>query len=201
MRSTPEASVSSRTNSLPLALALTAAVSALWYTGQRVRVPQGVQPVGDFDAEQYMGHWYELARIDYVFERGLTSCTADYALQADGSVQVTNRGFDPSRGVWKSATAIAKPLSDAGSGSLKVSFFRPFYAGYHVVHVDHDEGLAVVVGDGVRYCWILARSPSIDASAYTRLVSIAARNGVDVSKLIRVPHGAALAAGDRAKAA
>jgi len=96
MRSTPEASASSRTNSLPLALALTAAVSALWYTGQRVRVPQGVQPVGDFDVEQYMGHWYELARIDYVFERGLTSCTGRHS--PVGLLGLQRKWTDASRG-------------------------------------------------------------------------------------------------------
>ncbi|MDR0258315.1 MAG: lipocalin family protein [Comamonas sp.] len=201
MRRTPEASASSRTSSLPLAVALTAAVSALWYTGQRVRVPKNVRPVQDFDAEQYMGHWYELARIDYVFERGLTSCTADYCLQDDGTVQVTNRGFDPERGQWKSATAVAKLLSGPEVGSLKVSFFRPLYAGYHVVYVDHDAGHAVVVGDAAKYAWILSRTPSIDEAAYTRLVAIAASNGVDASRLIRVPHGAALEMVETSKAA
>lgn len=194
MRRSSQAQPASRTPALPFAMALAAAVSALWYTSQRVRVPKNVRPVQDFDAEQYMGHWYELARIDYVFERGLTSCTADYVLQSNGDVQVTNRGFDPERGAWKSATAVAKLLSGPESGSLKVSFFRPFYAGYHVVYVDHDAGHAVVVGDGAKYAWILARSPSIDEAAYTRLVAIAASNGVDVSRMIRFPHGAALEA-------
>lgn len=201
MRSRSPKPASTRTSSFPLAVALTAAVSAMWYTGQRVRVPKNVRPVQDFDAQQYMGHWYELARIDYMYERGLTSCTADYALQDDGSVQVTNRGFDPQRGKWKSATAVAKLLSDPEVGSLKVSFFRPFYAGYHVVYVDHAAGHAVVVGDGAKYAWILSRTPSIDEASYTRLVAIAASNGVDVSGLIRVPHGAALEVVEAAKAA
>lgn len=201
MRCTSRPPVSSKSSRLPLGMALaTAALSALWYTGQRVRVPDGVKPVRGFDVERYMGHWYELARIDYVFERGLTSCTAQYELQSDGTVQVTNRGFDPVRRAWKSATALAKLLSRADSGSLKVSFFRPFYAGYHVVHVDHDAGHAVVVGDGAKYCWILSRSPSIDEAAYERLLAIAASNGVDASELIRVPHGAALDITDATKA-
>ena len=201
MRSTPRAAATAKTSSFPLAMVLTAAVSALWYAGQRVRVPQNVRPVQDFDAEQYMGHWYELSRIDYVFERGLTSCTADYVLQSDGTVQVTNRGFDPANGRWKSATAVAKLLAGPEVGSLKVSFFRPFYAGYHVVYVDHDAGHAVVVGDGAKYAWILSRTPSIDDAAYTRLVAIAVSNGVDASRLVRVPHGAALEMVESSKAA
>ncbi|MBH1964642.1 MAG: lipocalin family protein [Comamonadaceae bacterium] len=167
-------------------------VAAGWYFAQRVSPPASVQPVRDFELERYLGHWYEVARIDYMFERGITSCTADYGLNKDGTVSVFNQGFDPEKGVWKSAKAIAKFAGPPNEGALKVSFFRPFYSGYYVVHVDNDYQHAVVVGDGCKYCWVLSRSPDMDDELYTELLSVAQANGVDTVKMHRVPHGAPL---------
>lgn len=169
-----------------------AAIVAGWYFAQRVSVPDDVLPVEDFDLERYLGHWYEIARIDYFFEQGLTSCTADYRLGTDGLLRVFNQGFDPEKGVWKSAKAVAQFIGSPTDGSLKVSFFRPFYSGYYVVHVDDDYQHAVVVGDGCRYCWVLSRTPEMDDKLYTGLLSVAAANGVDISRMHRVPHGALL---------
>ncbi len=172
-----------------------AALAVGWYFAQRVSTPAEVLPVEDFEAERYLGHWYEIARIDYLFERGLTSCTADYDLNPDGSLSVFNQGFNPKTGEWKSAKAVAKFVGDPSIASLKVSFFRPFYAGYHVVHVDADYQHAVVVGDGSKYCWVLSRSPDVDEKLYAGLLSVAAANGVDISRMQRVPHGAVLEEG------
>ncbi|QNP50387.1 lipocalin family protein [Diaphorobacter aerolatus] len=147
-------------------------------------------PVNDFDAPEYMGHWYEIARIDHRFERGMTSTTAQYKLLDDGTVSIVNRGFDPARGTWKQSHAKAKFLGDSSVGSLKVSFFWPFQGGYNVVYVDADYSTAVVIGDDVKYFWILSRSPDMDDATYDRLLEVGRSNGVDVRKVLRVPHGA-----------
>jgi apolipoprotein D and lipocalin family protein len=169
-----------------------AAIAVGCYFAQRVTVPAYVLPVEDFEVERYLGHWYEIARIDYFFERGLTSCTADYDLNADGSMTVFNQGFDPKKGAWKSAKAVAKFIGAPSNGSLKVSFFRPIYSGYHIVHVDAEYQYAVVVGDRSKYCWVLSRSPDMDEKLYAGLLSVAAANGVDISRMHKVPHGALL---------
>ena len=57
--------------------------------------PASVQPVGNFDVSRYLGRWYEVARIDQRFEKGLVRTRAEYSLAPNGSVQVVNRGFDP----------------------------------------------------------------------------------------------------------
>ncbi|MBB6577642.1 lipocalin [Comamonas odontotermitis] len=111
-------------------------------------------------------------------------------MNADGTVRVFNQGFDPEKGVWKSAKAVARFIGAHTEGALKVSFFRPFYSGYYVVHVDDDYQCAVVVGDGCRYCWVLSRSPEMNDKLYAGLLSVAAANGVDISRMHRVPHGA-----------
>ena len=56
--------------------------------------PQGIAAVSPFDLARYEGRWYELARLDHSFERGMMDVSATYQRQSDGSVRVVNRGFD-----------------------------------------------------------------------------------------------------------
>ena len=44
-------------------------------------LPQGVEPVRPFDASRYLGTWYEIARLDHSFERGLEQVSATYREQ------------------------------------------------------------------------------------------------------------------------
>ncbi|MPN45564.1 Outer membrane lipoprotein Blc [bioreactor metagenome] len=153
-------------------------------------VPKGVTPWGEFDVDSYMGHWYEVARLERRFERNLTSCSADYLRLPDGTVQVTNRGFNTDSGEWEQAKAVAKFTGDASVGALKVSFIRPFYGGYNVVYVDDAYEHAVVIGDSLDYFWILSRSPQVSDKKYAELLDVAQRNGVDIERVVRIPHGA-----------
>ncbi|MEG0113024.1 MAG: lipocalin family protein, partial [Comamonas sp.] len=127
-----------------LAVVITGAAVAL--PGCAVSVPQGVQPVSGFDASKYMGAWYELARIDHRFEKGLTQVSATYSLNADGSVTVLNRGYDPAKQAWREAQGKARFLGQADEAALKVSFFGPFYGGYNVVSLDDQYQTALVIG-------------------------------------------------------
>ena len=54
-----------------------------------------------FDINRYQGKWYEIARLDHSFERGLSDVTANYRLQPDGSVEVINRGYDTRQMQWR----------------------------------------------------------------------------------------------------
>ena len=55
--------------------------------------PDGVKPVSNFDADAYLGTWYEIARLDHSFERGLSRVTAEYSRREDGGIRVINQGF------------------------------------------------------------------------------------------------------------
>jgi apolipoprotein D and lipocalin family protein len=90
-------------------------------------MPEGVYPVEGFDINQYTGKWYEIARLDHSFERGLNNVTAQYSLRDDGGVKVINRGFSPAENKWKEAEGKAYFVKDPNVGYLKVSFFGPFY--------------------------------------------------------------------------
>ena len=167
-----------------MALAITGAAVAL--PGCAVSVPQGVQPVSGFDASKYMGTWYELARIDHRFEKGLTQVTASYSLNADGSVTVVNRGYDPAKQQWREAQGKARFLGQADEAALKVSFFGPFYGGYNVVSLDEQYQTALVIGSSTVYMWILSRSKTIPATQRQALLQKAQALGVDLDQVIRV---------------
>lgn len=149
--------------------------------------PDGVRPVTSFDINRYLGQWYEIARLDHSFERGMSDVSATYQLQDDGSVKVINRGYDTQRQEWKEAIGRALFIGDSGTASLKVSFFGPFYGGYHVIALDQEDyRWALVSGPDRDYLWILARDKTLPAKVREQLVSQARTLGFATDKLIWV---------------
>ena len=152
------------------------------------QIPDGVEAVGGFDAERYLGTWYEIARLDHRFERGLEDISATYTAREGGGIDVRNRGFDPAKGEWREARGRARFAGSPEIGSLEVSFFGPFYGGYNVVELDPDYQIALVVGPTRSYLWILARRPDPSREEVERLVRRARELGFDTELLIYVPH-------------
>ena len=151
-------------------------------------IPEGLQPVRGFVLERYLGTWYEAARLDHRFERGLSDVSAEYARNADGSVRVINRGYDAEGARWKEAVGRAEFTGDADTASLKVSFFGPFYGGYHIVALDPDYRWSIVSGPSREYLWLLTREKQAPASLLDDLIEKAARLGFPTERLIRVEH-------------
>ncbi len=150
-------------------------------------VPQGVTPVASFDIERYLGTWYEIARLDHRFERGLSRVSAYYSKRADGGIDVLNRGYNSATGQWKEATGRAYLQGNPQTASLKVTFFWPFYAGYHVIALDRqDYSYALVSGPDRSYLWILSRTPRLDESMKQKLIDRASELGFATSDLIFV---------------
>jgi apolipoprotein D and lipocalin family protein len=152
-------------------------------------MPRDVTPVSDFDVDRYLGEWYEIARLDHSFERGLEKITAQYSLKPDGGLRVVNRGFDTASGQWREAEGKAYFIGDPQTGRLKVSFFGPFYGAYNIIKLDHSGyRYALVCGPDTSYLWILARTPDLDRTIVDQLVSYAEGLGFDTSQLIYVQH-------------
>ncbi len=149
-------------------------------------IPAGLTPVKNFDANRYLGTWYEIARLDHRFERGLEQVTAHYSLNPDGSIKVINRGYDPEQRHWQQAEGTAKFVDSPTVGQLKVSFFGPFYGGYNVLQLAPDYRYALVCGPDRDYLWILARSPSLPEQDLKFLVAEAQRMGFATDQLIYV---------------
>jgi apolipoprotein D and lipocalin family protein len=150
--------------------------------------PDGITAVTPFDVNRYAGKWYEIARMDHSFERGLSEVSATYRLQPDGSVQVINRGFDSERKDWKEAVGKALFTGDTNRGALKVSFFGPFYGGYNVAAMDPSYRWSLVVGPDRGYVWILSRDRQLTPEVREQVLVQARKLGIDVDRLIWVPQ-------------
>jgi len=151
--------------------------------------PSGIKPVEGFDLNRYLGKWYEIARLDHRFERGMTNVSAIYTKREDDGIAVVNRGFVPKTGEWKTVEGKARFVEDPRKGSLKVSFFGPFYGGYHVLALDRESyQYAMVCGPNRSYLWILARQRTLSAPTLDRLTEKARELGFAVDELIYVVH-------------
>lgn len=159
---------------------------ALLLTGC-VGIPENVKPVEQFKLEKYLGKWYEIARLDHSFERGLSRVSADYSMRSDGGVRVINRGYSEKGKAWKDAEGKAYFVGRSDQGYLKVSFFGPFYGSYVICELDHENyQYSLVCGPDTSYLWILARTPEIKKEVRDMLVAKAAALGFDTGKLIFV---------------
>lgn len=152
-------------------------------------IPEKATPVEGFERDRYLGTWYEIARLDHSFERGLEKVTAEYSLRDDGGIRVVNRGYDPTRQQWKEAVGKAYPDGDPNVGRLKVSFWGPFYSSYNIIDLDtEDYAYAMVCGPTTSYLWILARTPQMEPSLKALLIDKAQALGFATDKLIHVAH-------------
>jgi len=152
-------------------------------------IPGGLQSVGGFEVNRYLGKWYEIARLDHSFERNLSNVTADYSLRDGGGIDVLNKGFDKRKGEWREITGVARFIGEENVGSLKVSFFRPFWGGYHVIALDKENyRYSMVAGPRRSYLWILSRDEMLDEKIIAELVARAKEWDFNTEKLIYVEH-------------
>lgn len=149
-------------------------------------MPDKVIPVNNFDAERYLGTWYEVARLDHSFERGLEQVSAEYRPREDGGIRVLNRGIDAESGELKEAEGKAYFVNEPQQGYLKVSFFGPFYGSYVVFELDDDYQHAFVSGYNHDYLWLLAREPVVSPQLKARFVAKAQELGFETDGLIWV---------------
>ena len=148
--------------------------------------PDGVSPVEQLDTQRYLGTWYEVARLDHSFERGLNNVTADYSMREDGGLRVINRGYSTEEGDWQQAEGRAYTIEEDQPGHLKVSFFGPFFGSYVVFELDPDYQYAFVAGNTTNYLWLLARTPAISDELKTHFLQRAKSLGFAVDELIFV---------------
>jgi apolipoprotein D and lipocalin family protein len=165
------------------------ALLALVFLSSCTGAPDGVQAVTGFELNRYLGTWYEIARLDHSFERGMSNVTANYSMRDDGGVTVVNRGYKVEKAEWDEAAGKAYFVGDVDVGQLKVSFFGPFYGGYNIVELDKDNyQYALVAGPDRGYLWILARSPIMDPDVLSTLVNKARILNFPADELIYVDH-------------
>ena len=125
-------------------------------------IPEGITAVDGFEVNRYLGTWYEIARLDHRFERGLENISATYTLRDDGGIDVLNKGWDIKAGEWHQAQGKAYFVEQPDKGRLKVSFFGPFYGGYNIIELDKkDYAYSMITGPDRSYLWILSRTKQL----------------------------------------
>ena len=140
--------------------------------------------VDSLDVNRYLGEWYEIARYDHRFERGMENTRAIYSMRDDGMIDVINTGVKD--GERKESKGKAK-LTDTPA-LLRVSFFGPFYSDYRVMMLDADYQYALIGSGSDDYLWILSRKPLLPDTVKQQVIKEAQRRGYDTSKLIWVKH-------------
>ncbi|HUH52098.1 MAG TPA: lipocalin family protein [Flavobacterium sp.] len=151
-------------------------------------IPENAKPIQDFQADRYLGTWYEIARTENRFEKDMDNISAHYSLKDNGSIDVFNSGFNIEKQEWKSANGTAKFRDNKTTAALKVSFFGPFYSGYNVIALDEKYTYALVAGKDLDYLWILSREKTIPEDILMHYLNKAEQIGYDTSKLIWVNH-------------
>ena len=150
--------------------------------------PDNVEPVTGLDLDRYLGTWYEIARLDHSFERGLESITANYTMREDGGLRVLNRGYNIKDGEWEEIEGKAYFVEDPDQAHLKVSFFGPFYGSYIVFELEENYRYAFISGPDTSYLWLLSRTPEVDQKVIDLFTERAGSLGFDTDKLIYVDH-------------
>ena len=165
------------------------ALMAISIVGCATNAPSGIQVVDEFDVNRYTGTWYEIYRLDHKFERGLSDVKATYTLKDDGTIRVENEGKreDGSRSYIEGR---AQFNGEPNEGSLKVSFFGPFFSGYHIIALDQENyEYAMIAGQDFGYLWILSRTPQLDGEIADALLAQASSIGYSLEELVEVPQG------------
>lgn len=153
-----------------------------------VSIPKGAKAISPFNKNRYLGQWYEIARMDFKYEKNLDSVTANYSLREDGSIKVVNRGFNYVDKKWKESEGKAKFVKSSDIGRLKVSFFGPFYAGYNVIAIDEDYKYVMVTGNNLDYLWLLSREQTMPPSVISKYLKQAQSLGYAFDKLVWTKH-------------
>jgi apolipoprotein D and lipocalin family protein len=168
-------------------LLATLGIIVVSYAGCGVSIPKGAKAIKPFKKDKYLGKWYEIARMDFKFEKDLNNVTATYTLE-DGSIKVDNRGYNDVKKEWKQSIGKAKFVNDENEARLKVSFFGPFYAGYNVIEIDADYQYALVAGNSLDYLWILSRKPTIPEEIKAAYLKKAKDIGYKTAELVWTKH-------------
>ena len=145
-----------------------------------------VTAVEGFELDRYLGKWYEIARLDHRFERGMSHVTAEYSMRDDGKVRVLNRGYKTNKGEWSDAEGKARFAGADYLGHLEVSFFWIFYGDYIIFELDQEYRYAWISGSDTDYLWFLSRTPTVSDELKAQFIERAGTLGYDTAELIFV---------------
>ena len=156
----------------------------LIFSSCSVKIPEGATAVNNFEKEKYLGKWYEIARLDFKWEKNMEQVSAEYSVKDNGHIKVDNKGYNYVKKEWKESIGEARFVEDEKTARLKVSFFKPIWAGYNVIDLDENYRYALVAGNNLDYLWILSREKTIPEDIKQRFLQEAKRLGYKTENLI-----------------
>lgn len=148
-----------------------------------------VTPVKNFEIERYLGDWYEIGRFDFTWEKNMKNVHANYSLNKDGTIKVTNSGYDYKAKKDKKSIGKAKfATKQKDIANLKVSFFGPFYSAYKVIALDSEYKYALVAGKNNELLWILSRTSTVPDDILNNYIQTAEKAGYDFTNFVWTTH-------------
>jgi len=145
--------------------------------------PRSASPV-PWQPERFLGTWFEIARLDAPFQRGLEMVSVHYRLAQDGSIAMQLRGLDGATGQWREVVARARPMGDPAIASWRLAYF-PRGGGHHVIRLAEDYSIALVAGSRPDQLWLLARTPVLPEPVVADWLGFARSRGFPVQAIIR----------------
>jgi apolipoprotein D and lipocalin family protein len=155
-----------------------------------------IKPVDKVELSRYIGKWHEIALLPNRFQAMcITDTTAEYVLQAEGKIQVTNRCRN-AEGKQEEAIGAAKNASgDTTNAKLKVrfapawlSFLPQVWGDYWVIELDPEYRYAVVSEPNRKFLWILSRTPKMEPAVYQGIVERLKAKGYETALLKLTPQ-------------
>ncbi len=145
--------------------------------------------VAHVDLPRFMGPWYVIANIPTFIEKDIYDAVESYELKADGTIATT---FTYRKGAPDGPSKVMRPrgfvVPDTGNAVWGMQFVWPIKKEYLIAHVDADYRETIIGRSQRDYVWIMARTPTIPAADYERLVRKVAELGYDTAKLQRIPQ-------------
>lgn len=134
----------------------------------------------NFDINQYLGKWYEIARIKNNFQPDMKQVTAQYNLIRDNYIEIINSGLIGN----KPFQIIGRAVPTDKDKTLKIHFEPDVYSYYNILFVDDNYQYALVSGNSKDYLWILSRTPELDKNITDKLIDIAKENDFNVNDIL-----------------
>jgi len=166
---------------------LVSLLSACTVSPQKVTVPV----VPSLDLPRFMGPWYVIGVIPTFLEKNIYNAIESYELASDGSIKTT---FTFNKGAFDGPAKRMEPrgfvIEGTNNAVWGMQFFWPIKAEFVISHVDADYSETIIARSARDYVWIMARTPTIDATRYDALVAKVEGMGYDISKVVKVPQRA-----------
>lgn len=186
---------------LAVAAALVVGLGLALETPSAKAAGEALPTVASVDLPRYVGTWYEIGRLPNVFQRQcLSDTTAQYAARPDGNIDVTNRCRTAGKGdsEWETARGMARIIDPVSKAKLQVSFlpqalrWLPIgWGDYWVLELDPDYRWVMVGEPGLRYLWVLSRTPALPPGTLESLLARARALGFPVEQMLLTSQSAA----------